>query len=71
MMKFVQAGDSLNLERSLSAMSSSERERAFATETAVGGSRSLILMAVKYGDLAVVRTILKWLPEGQVKCCVA
>lgn len=69
MMQFVQAGDSLNLEKFLSEMSPSERELAFAADTAVVGSnRSPILTAVKYGDLAVVRTILKWLPEGQVQC---
>lgn len=71
MMQFVQAGDSSNLEKFLSGMSPSERELAFAAETAVGGNRSPILMAVKCGNLAVVRTILKWLPEGQVKYCLS
>ncbi len=47
-------------------MSPSERELAFAAETVTGGSRSPVLVAVKGGDLATVRTVLKWLPEGQV-----
>lgn len=67
MMQFVQAGDSLNLEKLLAGMSPNDRDLAFAAETTVvGGNRSPILMAVKCGDVAVVRTILKWLPEGQV-----
>lgn len=70
MMQFVRARDSLNLEKFLSEMSSDDRELAFKAETVVGGNRSPILMAVKCGDLTVVRTILKWLPEGQVKRCL-
>lgn len=66
-MTFVKAGNRVDLEKFLSGMSANERELAFAAETVVGGNRSLVATAVKCGDLAVVRTILKWLPEGQVK----
>lgn len=66
-MHLVQARDSSSLEQFLSAMSPSERELAFAAETVTGGSRSPVLVAVKCGDLAIVRIVLKWLPEGQVE----
>lgn len=70
MMQFVRAGDSLGLEKFLAGMSSDDRELAFEAESVVGGNRSPILVAVQCGDLAVVRTILKWLPDGQVQRCL-
>lgn len=65
-MQLVHAGDNSKLDQFLSAMSPSERELAFKAETVTGGTRSPLLVAVKGGDVAIVRTVLKWLPEGQV-----
>lgn len=66
-MEYVQAGDAVGLEQLLSDMSPSERELAYAAEAVADGGRTPILVAVKSGSLELIQSILKWLPEGQVR----
>lgn len=65
-MRFVEKEDPAGLEQFLSELSLSERELAYAAEVAVGGPRSPILVAVRNGNPAVIRSMLKWLPADQV-----
>lgn len=66
-MEYVQAGDAVGLEQFLSDTSPSERELAYAAEAGADGGRTPILVALKSGSLELVQSILKWLPEGQVR----
>lgn len=65
-LQFVQAGDVLGLEQTISKLSPFERELVFAAD-AVASNRNPVLVAVKLGNLAVVQSILKWLSETQVR----
>lgn len=65
-LQFVRAGDAVGLEQFLSILSPSERELVFAVETALASNCNPVLVAVKLGNLAVVRSVLEWLSEEQV-----
>lgn len=68
--QLVEAGDTAGFEKFISALSSSQRTLAYSPERAgghAGGSFSLLLAGMKRGDLPLIRAILKWIPEGQVR----
>lgn len=67
--RLVDAGDAAGFESLVSGMSSSQRALVFSTGGAsgsIGGDRSLVLVAVRRGELSLLQAVLRWIPQGKV-----
>lgn len=68
--QLVEAGDVVGFEKLASGLSSAELTLALSPERTVGhikAASSPLMVAVKHGDLPLIRAIMNWVPEGQVR----
>lgn len=67
--RYVDAEDISGFENFVKQLSLSQLTLAFAPERAVRGgedAQSPVLIAVKTGNLPLIRAVIKWVPDNQV-----